>query len=168
MTAPGGGSPPRIRVGQGVDAHPLVAGKPLVLGGVTIPFDHGLAGHSDGDVVAHAIADAVLGAAGLGDLGGHFPATEERWAGADSSVFVRGAARLAAEHGWVTGNVDVTVCCDRPRLATHTTAMAERMAAALGITPGQVRVAPKSSEGLGFTGRGEGIAALAVCLLLQR
>lgn len=164
MTAPA----PRIRVGQGVDAHPLVVGRLLVLGGVTVPFDRGLGGHSDGDVITHAVADAVLGAAGLGDLGGHFPASDPRWKGVDSTVLLRRAGQLAAEHGWVTGNVDVSVCCDRPRLAAHTATMAERLAAALGIHPEQVRVAPKSAEGLGFTGRGEGITAFAVCLLVNR
>jgi 2-C-methyl-D-erythritol 2,4-cyclodiphosphate synthase len=175
VTTPGTGAPrpfhaptPAIRVGLGVDVHPLVKGRPLVLGGVTIPFDRGLGGHSDGDVIAHAIADAVLGAAGLGDLGGHFPASDPRWAAADSTMFVRHAAQLTAEHGWMTGNVDVTVCCDQPRLASHTGAMARRMATALGIDTTQVRVAPKSVEGLGFAGRGEGITALAVCLLVNR
>jgi 2-C-methyl-D-erythritol 2,4-cyclodiphosphate synthase len=154
-----------FRVGQGFDVHPLVPGRPLVLGGVAVPFELGLAGHSDADVLAHAVCDAVLGAAGLGDLGGHFPASDPRWAGADSSVFLRHAAGLARQGGWRVGNVDATVCCDRPRLAPHLPDMAANLAAALGIEPRQVRVVAKAVEGLGFAGRGEGIAALAVCLL---
>jgi 2-C-methyl-D-erythritol 2,4-cyclodiphosphate synthase len=154
-----------FRVGQGFDVHPLVAGRPLVLGGVTIPFELGLAGHSDADVLAHAVCDAVLGAAGLGDLGSHFPASDPRWAGADSAVFLRHAGALALRAGWRIGNVDATVCCDRPRLGEHLPAMATNLADALAIGPEQVRVAAKAVEGLGFAGRGEGIAALAVCLL---
>jgi 2-C-methyl-D-erythritol 2,4-cyclodiphosphate synthase len=157
-----------FRVGQGVDVHPLVTGRPLVLGGVTVPFDRGLAGHSDADVVIHAVCDAVLGAAGLGDLGSHFPATDQRWAGARSEVFLRHAAGLVAEAGWLVGNIDATICCDRPRLGPHLPAMTRNLAGALGIEPGQVRVVAKSVEGLGFTGRGEGIAALAVCLIQRR
>ena len=130
-----------------------------------VPFELGLAGHSDADVLAHAITDAVLGAAGLGDLGGHFPASDPRWAGADSSMFLRHAVGLAAEAGWAVGNVDATVLCDRPRLGPYLAAMSGRMAAALQVAPGRLRIAPKSAEGLGFPGRGEGIAALAVCLL---
>jgi 2-C-methyl-D-erythritol 2,4-cyclodiphosphate synthase len=158
---------PPFRVGQGFDTHALVEGRPLVLGGVVVPFELGLAGHSDADVLAHAITDAVLGAAGLGDLGGHFPASDPRWAGAASTMFLRHAVELAAEAGWAVGNVDATVLCDRPRLGPHLAAMTGCMASALGVTPGQVRIAPKSAEGLGFPGRGEGIAALAVCLLYR-
>jgi 2-C-methyl-D-erythritol 2,4-cyclodiphosphate synthase len=155
----------RVRVGQGFDAHALVAGRPLVLGGVTVPFERGLDGHSDADVLAHAICDALLGAAGLGDLGSRFPATEPQWAGVASTVFVHEAVRLVTAAGWTIENVDATVCCDRPRLGPHLPEMTACMAQALGVEPGQVRIAPKSAEGLGFTGRGEGIAALAVCLL---
>jgi 2-C-methyl-D-erythritol 2,4-cyclodiphosphate synthase len=154
-----------FRVGQGFDVHQLVPGRPLVLGGVTVPFELGLAGHSDADVLAHAVCDAVLGAAGLGDLGGHFPASDPRWEGVDSAVFLRHAAALVSEAGWRIGNVDATVCCDRPRLGPHLPVMAANLAAALGIGPDQVRVAAKAVEGLGFAGRGEGIASLAVCLL---
>jgi 2-C-methyl-D-erythritol 2,4-cyclodiphosphate synthase len=159
--------PPRFpfRIGQGFDVHPLVSGRPLVLGGVTVPFDRGLAGHSDADVLAHAVCDAVLGAAGLGDLGGHFPASDPRWAGVDSAVFLRHAAGLARDAGWRVGNVDATVCCDRPRLGPLLPAMAANLAGALGVETDQVRVVAKAVEGLGFAGRGEGIAALAVCLL---
>jgi 2-C-methyl-D-erythritol 2,4-cyclodiphosphate synthase len=154
-----------FRVGQGVDVHPLVTGRPLVLGGVTVPFDRGLAGHSYADVLAHAVCDAVLGAAGLGDLGSHFPASDQRWAGAPGEVFLRHAASLVVEAGWHVGNVDATVCCDRPRLGPHLPLMTANLAAALGVEPGQVRVVAKSVEGLGFAGRGEGISALAVCLV---
>ena len=160
-------APPPFRVGQGFDTHALVEGRPLVLGGVTVPFELGLAGHSDADVLAHAITDAVLGAAGQGDLGGHFPAGDPRWAGAASTLFLRHAVDLAAGAGWTVGNVDATVCCDRPRLGPHLPAMTGCMAEALGVTPGQVRIAAKAAEGLGFPGRGEGIAALAVCLLYR-
>ena len=160
MTAP-------FRVGQGYDAHVLVEGRPLVLGGVVSPFDRGLAGHSDADVLAHAICDAVLGAAGLGDLGGHFPASDPRWKGVASTHFLRHAVSLATGAGWAVGNVDATVCCDRPRLGPLVGEMTKTMAAALEVEPAAVRIAPKSAEGLGFTGRGEGIAALAVCLLYR-
>jgi 2-C-methyl-D-erythritol 2,4-cyclodiphosphate synthase len=163
VTVPGG--LPRLRVGQGVDVHPLVDGRPLVLGGVTVPFGRGLAGHSDADVVAHAICDAVLGAAALGDLGQHFPASDPRWAGADSLSFCRHVARLAGEAGWAIVNVAVTVLCDQPRLGPHLPAMTAALAGALGVDPGQVQLSPKATEGLGFPGRGDGIAAIAVCLL---
>jgi len=156
-----------FRVGQGYDTHVLVSGRPLILGGARIPFDKGLKGHSDADVLAHAITDAVLGAAGLGDLGGHFPATDPRWAGTASTHFLRHAVTLAAEAGWAVGNVDATVCCDRPRLGPYVPEMTKQMAAALEVEPAAVRIAPKSAEGLGFAGRGEGIAALAVCLLYR-
>lgn len=157
---------PRFRVGQGFDVHPLVEGRPLVIGGVRVPFERGLAGHSDADVLAHAICDAILGAAGLGDLGTHFPASDQRWAGADSLTFVRAAAELTAEAGWMVGNVDATVCCDRPRLGRHVDHMRALLAGAMNIDPAQIRVVPKAAEGMGFPGRGEGVFALAVCLLV--
>ena len=157
---------PPFRVGQGVDVHPLVTGRPLLLGGVAVPFDRGLDGHSDADVVTHAVCDAVLSAAGLGDLGHHFPASEPRWAGTGSLTFCRQVAGLARGAGWAVGNVAVTVLCDRPRLGPYLPAMTEALAGALGVDAGQVQVSPKSTEGLGFTGRGEGIAAVAVCLLV--
>jgi 2-C-methyl-D-erythritol 2,4-cyclodiphosphate synthase len=156
---------PRLRIGQGVDVHPLVPGRPLVLGGVAVPFDRGLAGHSDADVVAHAICDAVLSAAALGDLGQHFPADDPRWAGADSLSFCRQAAGLAGKAGWTIVNVAATVLCDQPRLGPHLAAMTAALAGALGVEPGQVQISPKATEGLGFPGRGDGIAAIAVCLL---
>jgi 2-C-methyl-D-erythritol 2,4-cyclodiphosphate synthase len=159
---------PPLRVGQGVDAHPLVAGRPLVLGGVTVPFELGLDGHSDGDVVAHVACDAVLGAAGLPDLGQHFPSDDRRWKGASSLELCRTVAGLVTAAGWRPLNLDVAVVCDRPRLGHLTAAMAAELAAALGLEPTQVRVTAKSSDGLGFCGRGEGIAASAVCLAAEQ
>ena len=155
---------PPLRVGQGVDAHPLVPGRPLVLGGVTVPFELGLDGHSDGDVVAHAACDAVLGGAGLPDLGQHFPSDDQRWKDASSLELCRAVAELVRAAGWRPVNLDVAVVCDRPRLGHLTAKMAAELAAALGLEPAQVRVTAKSSDGLGFCGRGEGIAASAVCL----
>jgi 2-C-methyl-D-erythritol 2,4-cyclodiphosphate synthase len=155
---------PPLRVGQGVDAHPLVAGRPLVLGGVVVPFELGLEGHSDADVAAHAACDAVLGAAGLPDLGQHFPSDDRRWKDASSLELCRRVAELVAGAGWRPVNLDVAVVCDRPRLGHLTAEMAAELAAALGLEPAQVRVTAKSSDGLGFCGRGEGIAASAVCL----
>jgi 2-C-methyl-D-erythritol 2,4-cyclodiphosphate synthase len=155
---------PRLRVGQGLDAHPLVPGRPLVLGGVTVPFELGLDGHSDADVVAHAACDAVLGAAGLPDLGQHFPSADPRWKGASSIELCRRVAELVAASGWAAASLDVTVVCDRPRLGHLTAEMAANLAAAFGLDPAQVRVTAKATDGLGFSGRGEGIAATAVCL----
>jgi 2-C-methyl-D-erythritol 2,4-cyclodiphosphate synthase len=159
---------PPLRVGQGVDAHPLVAGRPLVLGGVRVPFELGLDGHSDADVVAHAACDAVLGAAGLPDLGRHFPSADPRWEGASSIELCRAVAELVAASGWSPVNLDVVVLCDRPRLGHLTAEMAANLAAALGLAPGQVRVTAKATDGLGFCGRGEGIAATAVCLAAEQ
>ena len=153
-----------MRVGQGVDAHPLIPGRPLVLGGVTVPFELGLDGHSDGDVIAHAACDALLGAAGLDDLGRHFPSSDRRWQGASSVELCRRVAELVAASGWAAVNLDVAVVCDRPRLGHLTAEMAANLAGAFGLEPGQVRVTAKATDGLGFAGRGEGIAATAVCL----
>ncbi|HEV8424327.1 MAG TPA: 2-C-methyl-D-erythritol 2,4-cyclodiphosphate synthase [Actinomycetes bacterium] len=155
---------PSLRVGQGVDAHPLVAGRPLVLGGVAVPFELGLDGHSDADAVAHAACDALLGAAGLADLGHHFPSGDPRWKAVSSIELCRRVAELVAASGWVAVNLDVTVLCDRPRLGHLTTEMAANLAAALGLEPAQVRVTAKGTDGLGFPGQGQGIAATAVCL----
>jgi len=156
-----------IRVGQGYDVHALVTGRPLILGGVTIPFERGLAGHSDADALLHAITDAILGAATLGDIGRMFPDTDERWKGADSRVLLRGA--LAAVHlaGWRVGNVDCTVIAQAPRVSPHVAAMCANIAADLGVTPDCVNVKGKTTERLGFEGRGEGIAAEAVALLIR-
>jgi 2-C-methyl-D-erythritol 2,4-cyclodiphosphate synthase len=156
---------PPLRVGQGFDIHPLVSGRPLLLGGVRVPSDRGLAGHSDADVVAHAACDALLSAAGLGDLGQHFPADDQRWAGASSLKFCRRVAELVAGAGWTVQSLTVTVLCDQPRLGPLVPAMRETLGGALDLDPTRLQVVPKSAEGLGFTGRGEGIAALAVCLL---
>ena len=158
---------PPLRVGQGVDAHRLVAGRPLVLGGVVVPFELGLDGHSDADVVAHAACDALLGAVGLPDLGHHFPSDNPRWRGASSLELCRRVAELVAASGWTALNLDVAVLCDRPRLGHHTAEMAANLAAALGLAPAQVRVTAKATDGLGFCGRGEGIAATAVCLAAE-
>ncbi len=157
-----------FRVGQGVDVHPLVKGRPLMLGGVRVPFERGLGGHSDADVVAHALCDAMLAAAGLDDLGCHFPPGEQRWADTSSLVFCREVAGLVAEAGWALGNATVTVLCDRPRLGPYVPGMVAALAEALGADPAQLRVTPKSTEALGFAGRGEGIAAIAVCLLTAK
>jgi 2-C-methyl-D-erythritol 2,4-cyclodiphosphate synthase len=155
---------PALRVGQGVDAHPLVEGRRLVLGGVVVPFERGLDGHSDADVVAHAACDALLGAAGLPDLGHHFPSSDPRWEGVSSIELCRRVAELVAGAGWAAVNLDVAVLCDRPRLGPHTAEMAANLAAAFGLDPARVRVSAKGTDGLGFAGRGEGIAATAVCL----
>ncbi|MCX7867693.1 2-C-methyl-D-erythritol 2,4-cyclodiphosphate synthase [Limisphaera sp. VF-2] len=151
-----------VRVGIGYDVHALVAGRPLVLGGVEIPHTHGLEGHSDADALMHAICDAVLGALGAGDIGQHFPNTDPRWKGVPSRIFLEEAARQVRQRGGRILNVDATVVAQQPRLAPHVTAMRTNIAAALGLSPGQVGVKATTNEGLGFLGRGEGIAALAV------
>ena len=150
-------------MGIGVDVHRLVAERRLILGGVHIPHSHGLAGHSDADVLLHAVCDALLGAAALGDIGVHFPDDDERWRGADSMELLRAAAALAAAAGWKVGNIDATVVAERPRLAPYRDAMRANIAAAAGVEAGQVSVKATTAEGLGLCGRGEGIAALAVC-----
>lgn len=156
-----------IRIGQGFDVHPLVPGRKLLIGGVEIPFDRGLHGHSDADVLLHAITDAILGAAGLGDIGRHFPDTDARWRDADSRMLLREA--LAAVHaaGWRVGNVDATVVAQAPRIAPYVDSMRARIAADLQIDTGCVNVKGKTTERLGFTGRAEGIAAQAVALLVR-
>jgi 2-C-methyl-D-erythritol 2,4-cyclodiphosphate synthase len=159
---------PPLRVGQGVDAHRLVAGRPLVLGGVRVPFELGLDGHSDADVAAHAACDAVLGAAGLPDLGHQFPSADPRWKDASSLDLCRRVAELAAAGGWAVVNLDVAVLCDRPRLGHLVPTMAANLAGALGLEAARVRVTAKSPDGLGFCGRGEGIAATAVCLAAEQ
>jgi 2-C-methyl-D-erythritol 2,4-cyclodiphosphate synthase len=154
-----------LRIGHGIDAHRLVAGRPLVLGGVRIPFDRGLEGHSDGDAVTHALADAVLGAAGLGDLGRHYPSTEEGWRGADSITLLAEVGRMVAERGLAVASAQVVAVCEAPRLAEHTAEMARRLAGALGVDASAIAVAATTTDGMGLTGRGEGIAASAVALL---
>jgi 2-C-methyl-D-erythritol 2,4-cyclodiphosphate synthase len=154
-----------VRIGQGFDAHRLVAGRPLRLGGVEIPCDRGLEGHSDGDVVLHVVAAAILGALGEGDLGRHFPSDDPAWAGADSAVLVERAVDLMRERGHRVGNLDCTIIAQAPRLAPHQDAMAQRIEALLRCGPGRVNVKVTSTDRLGALGREEGIAALAVVLL---
>lgn len=156
-----------IRIGQGYDVHPLVPGRKLILGGVTIPYVMGLHGHSDADVLLHAITDALLGAAGLGDIGRMFPDNDEQWRGADSRVLLRGALAAVQTAGWRVGNVDCTVIAQAPRIAPFVAAMRDNIAADLGLAPTRVNIKGKTTERLGFTGRGEGIAAEAVALLLR-
>jgi 2-C-methyl-D-erythritol 2,4-cyclodiphosphate synthase len=157
-----------MRIGEGWDTHPLVAGRPLVLGGVTIPHTHGLAGHSDADALAHAITDALLGAAALGDIGRHFPDSDERFRGADSLRLLAEAARRVREAGFELGNVDSTIVAQAPKLAPHIEAMRERLAQVLGIDIARVNVKAKTAEKMGPVGRGESIEARAVCLLFAR
>ncbi len=154
-----------MRIGVGYDSHRFAPGRRLVLGGVEVPHALGLAGHSDADALAHAVTDAVLGAAALGDIGAHFPPSDERWRDADSLELLRRAVALAAAAGWAVGNVDVTVICEAPRLGAHVPAMRERLAAALGVAAGAVSIKAKTNEGMGWVGRGEGLAAMAVALL---
>ena len=153
------------RVGIGFDAHPLVEGRALRLGGVAIPHPRGLKGHSDGDALLHAVADAVLGAAGLGSLGEQFPDDDPAWKGADSALFVTRARDLAAERGFAVGNCDAVVIAEAPRLAPHAAEIRRRLADLLGVPPDSVSVRGTSSNGLGFTGRGEGLAVMAIVLL---
>ncbi len=154
-----------LRIGQGFDVHALVVGRPLIIGGVTIPFERGLDGHSDADVLLHAVIDALLGAAALGDIGQHFPDTDERYRGADSVVLLSAVRKLLADAGYAIANVDATIIAQSPRMAPHIPAMVERITNALGLARGQVNVKAKTTERLGFTGRGEGIAAEAVALI---
>jgi 2-C-methyl-D-erythritol 2,4-cyclodiphosphate synthase len=157
-----------MRIGNGFDVHALVAGRPLILGGVTIPYERGLDGHSDADVLLHAITDAILGALALGDLGAHFPDTDPKWKGANSRALLHHAGRLAFGMGYGIGNVDATVIAQAPRLAPHVAAMRENIAADLGCDPSRISVKATTTEHLGFTGRGEGIAAMASVLLARQ
>lgn len=154
-----------MRVGQGFDVHALVPGRKLIVGGVEIAFDRGLEGHSDADVLLHAITDALLGAAALGDIGRHFPDTDPAFRGADSRALLRAARAKVAAAGFAVANVDATIIAQAPKMAPHIPAMVRHVAADLGIDPGRVNVKAKTTERLGFTGRGEGIAAEAVVLL---
>ena len=154
-----------MRVGHGFDVHALAAGRKLVIGGVTIPHDKGLAGHSDADVLLHAICDALLGAAGLGDIGGHFPDSDQQYADIDSRMLLREVARKLAARALRVGNIDATVAAEAPRLAPHIPRMIGNIAADLGVAPARVSVKATTTEQLGFVGRGEGMAALAVALL---
>ncbi|MGI8774580.1 MAG: 2-C-methyl-D-erythritol 2,4-cyclodiphosphate synthase [Actinomycetota bacterium] len=156
-----------MRIGHGFDAHAFVPGRPLVLGGVTIEHPRGLTGHSDADVVAHAIADALLGAAAMGDLGRHFP-PDERWKNASGATILEATASLLRHAGFEVVNVDATVVAEAPRLAPHLEAMISIISAALSLSPGAVSVKATSTDGLGFTGRGEGAACFAVALVRSR
>lgn len=157
-----------IRVGYGYDVHRLTEGRKCIIGGVDIPFEKGLLGHSDADVLLHAITDALLGAAALGDIGSHFPDTDPKWEGANSLLLLKEAGRLVRQAGWQVNNIDSTVVAQRPKLAPHIGQMLENIAAALELSPEQISVKGKTEEGLGFTGTGAGIAAHAVCLLERR
>ena len=153
------------RVGIGYDSHRFIAGRPLILGGITIPHPQGLAGHSDADAVAHALTDAILGAAGAGNIGQLFPDSDPQWKDADSMELLRTVVAMLAERGLRVAHVDTTVVMERPKLAGHREAIRASLAAALGVEPGQVNVKASTGEGLGFVGRGEGVAALAVATL---
>lgn len=157
-----------IRIGQGYDVHAFGDGDHVMLGGVRVPHDRGVVAHSDGDVVLHALCDAILGALALGDIGVHFPPSDDRWKDADSRTFLRHCNALAAERGWQVGNVDVTVVCERPKVGPHAGAMRAAVAADLGIALDAVSIKATTSERMGFTGRGEGLVAQAVCLLVAR
>jgi 2-C-methyl-D-erythritol 2,4-cyclodiphosphate synthase len=156
------------RIGEGWDTHALVAGRPLILGGVRIEHSHGLLGHSDADALLHAITDALLGAAGLGDIGQHFPDTDPAFNGADSTVLLAEAARRVRAAGWDIANVDSTIVAQTPKMAPHIPSMCTTIAAALGIEAGSVNVKAKTAEKMGPVGEGRAIEARAVCLLQRR
>lgn len=152
-----------MRVGMGYDVHRLVSGRKLILGGVEIPYEKGLLGHSDADVLAHAVMDALLGAAALGDIGKHFPDTQERYRGISSMVLLRQVSKLLDDEGYVIENIDATIIAQRPKMRPYIEQMRENMASALGIETEQINVKATTEEGLGFTGTGEGISSQAVC-----
>ena len=157
-----------MRIGHGYDVHRLVPGRDLILGGVKIPYELGLLGHSDADVLLHAVSDALLGAAGLGDIGKHFPDTDPAYKGADSGKLLQIVGEKIKAAGYQVGNIDVTMIAQRPKLKDHIPQMQENIASFLGITPGQVNVKATTEEHLGFTGDGSGMACHAVCLLEER
>lgn len=157
-----------MRIGQGYDVHRLVEGRKLILGGVTVPFEKGLLGHSDADVLTHAIMDALLGAAGMGDIGQHFPDSDPTYAGADSLRLLTAVVEKLANAGWQVGNVDSTIIAQRPKLVDFIPKMRQNLALIMGVLPEQVNVKATTEEKLGFTGSGEGIAAQAVALLVKR
>ena len=158
---------PPFRVGQGYDCHALVAGRKLIIGGVTIPHATGLMGHSDADVLLHAVTDALIGAAALGDIGKHFPDTDVRFAGADSIVLLREIALRVQQSGYAIGNIDATIIAQAPKMAPHIPQMIAHIAQAVGVSTGQVNVKAKTNEKLGYLGREEGIAAEAVALIYR-
>ena len=157
-----------MKIGQGYDVHALVAGRKLILGGVQIPHEKGLEGHSDADVLIHALCDALLGAAALGDIGRHFPDTDPAYKGADSRVLLRAVAQKIAAAGLAVGNVDATIVAQAPRMAPHIAQMVANVAADLGVDGGAINIKATTTERLGFTGRGEGIAAQAIALLVPK
>jgi 2-C-methyl-D-erythritol 2,4-cyclodiphosphate synthase len=157
-----------MRIGQGSDVHAFVEGRKLIIGGVTIPFGKGLAGHSDADVLVHAVCDALLGAAALGDIGRHFPDTDAKYANADSRAFLREVAAKVREAGYAIANLDATLHAESPKMAPHIGAMIANLASDLGLPAGRVNVKAKTAERLGAIGRGEGIAAEAIVLLESR
>ncbi|MDO5337561.1 MAG: 2-C-methyl-D-erythritol 2,4-cyclodiphosphate synthase [Eubacteriales bacterium] len=157
-----------MRIGMGYDVHRLTEGRRLILGGVEIPWEKGLLGHSDADVLIHAIMDALLGAAALGDIGQHFPDTDPAYKGISSVKLLCHVAELLKERGFTVGNIDATIIAQRPKMAPHIPAMRENIARALEIEPGQVNIKATTEERLGFTGREEGISSQAVCLLVQQ
>ena len=154
-----------MRIGHGFDAHRLAEGRPFVLGGVRVPHDRGPLGHSDADALTHAICDALLGACALGDLGAHFPDTDEQWKDADSLRLLSACHELAVRHGWTIANVDATIVVERPRLASYVPLMRDALADTLQLEVGRISVKAKTSEGMGYTGDGSGIAAYAVVLV---
>jgi 2-C-methyl-D-erythritol 2,4-cyclodiphosphate synthase len=156
-----------MRIGQGFDVHAFGMGDHVMLGGVKVPHTQGLLAHSDGDVVLHALCDALLGALALGDIGKHFPPSDETWRGADSRRFVRAVAAMLAERGYALGNADITVICEAPKVGPHADVMRENIAADLGSDVDRISVKATTTETLGFTGRREGIAALATVLLVR-
>ena len=151
-----------MRIGIGYDSHRFTPGRKLILAGVEIPYERGLAGHSDADAIAHAVTDALLGAAALGDIGTHFPPSDKQWKDADSLVLLQRAYHLLEELNYQVVNIDVTVLCEAPRLGAHTNAMRERLARALGVGPQHVSIKAKTNEGMGWIGAGEGLAVIAV------
>ena len=158
---------PAFRIGEGCDTHALVAGRPLILGGVTIPHTHGLLGHSDADALSHAITDALFGAVAMGDIGRHFPDTDEQFRGADSVALLAEAARRVRAAGWQIGNIDSTIIAQAPKMAPHILAMRLRLAQALTIELDQINVKAKTAENMGPVGRGESIVTRAVCVLYR-
>jgi 2-C-methyl-D-erythritol 2,4-cyclodiphosphate synthase len=155
-----------VRIGHGFDVHAFGEGDHLMLGGVRVAHERGVQAHSDGDVVIHALCDALLGALALGDIGHHFPPTDPQWKGADSRAFLRHCHALISERGWRLGNADITVVCERPKVGPHADAMRALLAADLGVSSDAISVKATTTDKLGSTGRGQGIAAHAVCLLV--
>lgn len=159
---------PDFRIGQGYDVHRLVPSRPLILGGVTVPYDYGLLGHSDADVLLHAVMDALLGAVAEGDIGKHFPDTDPRYSGVSSIKLLSTVLRVIDERGYAVSNIDATVVAQKPKLSPYIMAMRENIARAVGVETDRVSVKATTEEGLGFTGNGEGIAAQAVALLIRK